>query len=69
MVCSLSASWDRIGDVTEIVIDYVSLDEFSSAVEKLQINQRETRIWAAGSTWLNKNEALAIIPIKEEEND
>jgi hypothetical protein len=28
MVYSLSASWDRIGDVTEIVIDYVSLDEF-----------------------------------------
>jgi hypothetical protein len=27
MVCSLSASWDRIGDITEVVVDYVEWEE------------------------------------------
>jgi hypothetical protein len=34
MVYSLSASWDRIGDVTEIIIDYVELDEFKEVQDE-----------------------------------
>lgn len=32
MVYELNASFDRIGDVTEVVIDYVSLDEFKEVL-------------------------------------
>ena len=32
MVCSLIASWDRIGDVTEVVVDYVELKEFKEVL-------------------------------------
>jgi hypothetical protein len=32
MTYNLSASWDRIGDVTEIVVDYVSLNEFKEVL-------------------------------------
>jgi hypothetical protein len=32
MVYSLSASWDRTGDVTEVVVDYVELKEFKEVL-------------------------------------
>ena len=42
MVCSLTATFDRIGDVTEVVIDYVELKEFytSQEAEKLRLDKR-----------------------------
>ena len=63
MVYSLSASFDRCGDVTEALVDYVELKEFDGSVEQLNRNITDRRVWASASTWLNPGEALAVVPI------